>query len=247
MSQNSRFAVVVSFYDARPQGDLFRLVTVINRFNCKKFLVVNSDKATQMQKASAGANLVGWSVFLRPNQGMNIGAWSSTIPWLQDVDFILFLQDECMIISNDFLEAYAHELSKPNVGMTGESLNPKWNKSWEDVAQSTLNYPLSVEPSGSIITRVDFYKKCLSHWEIEHGKYASHLRALTWGFPSKVLSELESFPVGTSKEQCIAAEIAVSKKVEQLGYQVTQVHEQQFNYIQHREWRSDGLSKQASL
>ena len=243
---SSKIAVIVSFFDSRPQNDLFELVKSLGRFNCLKFLVVNSDKVLEQRSIPGGPTLKGWSVFVRPNHGMNIAAWSSMIPLLEQAEAALFLQDECQIISDDFLEAYMHELSKPDVGMTGESLNPKWNRRWEEVAQSALNYSISDVASGQVMTRVDFYKKSLSRWGIAHGNDASHLRALTWGFPVRVLSKLKAFPQGGSKEECIAAEIAVSKQVEQLGYRVTQVHEQPFNYIQHREWRTDGLSKRGS-
>ena len=57
------------------------------------------------------------------------------------------------------------------------------------------------------------------------------------------MEKISPFPIGNTKEECIASEIAVSKKVEQLGLKVTQINERPFKYISHIEWKLDGSSK----
>ena len=83
----------------------------------------------------------------------------------------------------------------------------------------------------------------MKKWGIKPGLTGLHLRSLVWGFKREVLEELFPFPIGKTKEECIASEIAVSKKVEQLGLKVTQIHKKPFKYISHVEWKLDGSSK----
>jgi hypothetical protein len=80
-------------------------------------------------------------------------------------------------------------------------------------------------------------------WGINPGVTGRHLRSLVWGFSNESLSRLGGFPIGSTKEECIASEIAVSKKIEQLGLSVTQISDTPFTFFKHEEWRADGTSK----
>jgi len=67
---------------------------------------------------------------------------------------------------------------------------------------------------------------------------------LVWAFRRDTLQRIKAFPIGRTKEECIAAEIATSKWVEQHGGRIAQVGPLPFQYIQHKEWRVDGSHKQ---
>ena len=83
----------------------------------------------------------------------------------------------------------------------------------------------------------------MKKWGIAHGKSGLHLRSLIWGFKREILEKIFPFPIGKNKEECIASEIAVSKKVEQLGFKVTQIDENPFRNIAHIEWDLKGHNK----
>jgi hypothetical protein len=68
---------------------------------------------------------------------------------------------------------------------------------------------------------------------------------LIWGFSALTLNAMNGFRVGRNKEECIAAEIAASKAVQEHGKQIAQVTELAFGYIQHKEWNTDGSHKLA--
>ena len=79
--------------------------------------------------------------------------------------------------------------------------------------------------------------------EYQSWKNATHLRSLIWSFKNETVRKIQGFPIGINKGECIASEIAVSKKIEALGLQIKQVDSAPFKYIHHTEWNRDGFSK----
>jgi hypothetical protein len=175
---------------------------------------------------------------------MNIGGWNEAFQQRPDFERYIFLQDECRIVANDFLSAYVDRLKDPEIDMLGENLNPQWNRPWAEIASSGLNYPVHITPGSPAIMRTAFYLACLHNWGISPGTNGAHLRALVWAFRRDTLQRIKAFPIGRTKEECIAAEIATSKWVEQHGGRIAQVGPLPFQYIQHKEWRVDGSHKQ---
>ena len=127
--------------------------------------------------------------------------------------------------------------------MTGESINYKWANKWEDIVSSDLNYIVGYNALKKPIYRVQYYLSLMKKWGIKPGLTGKHLRSLVWGLKKEVLEKISPFPIGKTKEECIASEIAISKKVEQLGLKVTQINKTPFKYISHLEWKLDGSSK----
>jgi hypothetical protein len=78
---------------------------------------------------------------------------------------------------------------------------------------------------------------------IDAGNTGFHLRSLCWAFRGDVLRAMGGFPIGKNKGECIAAEIGVSRKVLQLGFEFDQITPNPFCYIGHGEWKADGSSK----
>ena len=111
------------------------------------------------------------------------------------------------------------------------------------MANSGINYVVGYDMHKKPVYRVQYYFSLLKPWLIQPGENGRHLRSLIWGFKKETLNKISSFPIGKTKEECIVTEMAVSKKVEQIGLKVTQVHKKSFKYISHIEWKLDGTSK----
>jgi hypothetical protein len=233
--------IVVSYYAKRTREHLDALLSQLEAHGHDTLIVTNSDSARAGQLSRESRNR--WS-FERPNVGMNIGAWAAGWCALPTYEYYLFLQDECRIERDDFLEAYIAALNQPRVGLVGETINPKWAQPWAGL----LNGPLdTVEPEheidGRSTSRVRTYLHYLGTWGIEPGSTATHLRSLVWFTRRGVIEEIGGFPAGRNRGECIAAEIAVSRAIEQRGYRVMQASDEPFTYISHAEWRRDGWRK----
>lgn len=230
--------VVISHYEKRDKNDLINLLNQLHLIKEKIILVINRDNCFEENFYFND----GGVVVERPNLGMNIGGWSSAIKYCKEFEHVIFLQDECEIADFAFLEHYSYLLNNPEIGMVGESINPRWIDRWEVLRAMPVNYNLQTMNDKSI-TRIDFYHECFRSWGITPGETGRHLRALIWGFKNTVLQKIEQFPTGRNKEECIAAEIGVSKLVEQCGFRVVQSSDNPFSFIRHKEWRQDGWSK----
>ncbi len=230
--------IVVSHYDARIKAHLFSLLEQLSIISTDVVVVINNDSSVDIKISE----IFGVAAITRPNQGMNIAAWYTAYSLFSNYDFYIFLQDECFIKDDNFISSYLSMLSIPDIGLVGESINPKWDRSWIDIANSNLNYSLT-SGGNSSITRVDYYLSQLKKWSINPGYSGRHMRALIWAFRKSVLDAMPPFPIGTNKEECIAAEIAISKQIESMGLKVSQTSNIPFSLIGHYEWRSDGISK----
>lgn len=236
---NANVLVVVSYYSARTSFYLKKLLSDIAKCHQNLLIVINKDECSD----EGHGFFEGHHVLVRPNIGMNIGAWDAAYKHFPQYEYYIFLQDECQLVRDDFVSVYKNELDKNDVGMTGESINYKWDQSWNEMLQSPINYPINLSLGIGSSSRVEYYLEKMKSWNIDPGFSGHHLRSLVWGFKGETLSRLNGFPIGLSKEECIASEIAISKKVEQLGLKVTQVSQNPFSCFKHGEWRADGFSK----
>ena len=235
----SKLLITISHYNKRDKINLINLINSLTNEKCDLFIVINDDNC----KVEQLGYFYNVQTLTRPNTGMNIGSWNAAYLNNKDYDFYLFLQDECKILEKSFIACYINELSKKEVGMTGESINNKWDNKWNFLANSRINYLVGYDIHKKPVYRVQYYFSLLKTWLIEPGENGRHLRSLIWGFKNETLNKISSFPIGKTKEECIVSEIAVSKKVEQIGLKVTQVHKKPFKYISHIEWKLDGTSK----
>ena len=231
--------ITISHYNKRKKNDLINLINSLQNQSCDLLIVINDDNC-MLERSDTFYNT---KTLIRPNTGMNIGAWNASFLKNRTYDFYIFLQDECQILDSTFIDKYIDELSKKDVGMTGESVNYKWAKSWVYLAKSALNYKVGYNINKIPVFRVQYYFNLLKKWKIDPGQNGIHLRSLVWGFKKETLDKISPFPIGITKEECIAAEIGVSKKIEQLNYKVTQVSTKPFKHISHIEWKLDGSSK----
>ncbi len=237
----NNFLLVISHYNSRPKNLLKKLIKSTENLKIDRLIVINDDLVENNNFKKESTNLF----FLnRPNIGMNIGSWNDAFFTLPNYEYYVFIQDECVILNDNFVHFYKDYLNEKDIGMIGESINPKWNSSWETLLNSPLN---SVDndhlENGLPVPRVAFYLSMLKKWKINPSNNASHLRSLIWGFKNNVLKQINGFPVGSNKGECIAAEIGVSKKIEAIGLQIQQVKKDPFSFIYHTEWNKNGYSK----
>ncbi len=237
---SKKFTAVISNYAPRGDHYALRLAEEVHSLVDEVLIVINDDDC-DVPSITEGSPIV----IKRPNIGMNIGAWSAAISYCDPNSDVIFLQDECRVVNPNFVERYQRFFANKEVGMIGESLNLKWNRSWDVMAKSPLNYWLTEE--GRYEKRIDFYLRCLRSWNIDPGSGGLHLRALVWSFSSGALRKIQRFPLGRSKEECIAAEIAVSKLVNQLGFEFVQSDPNAFSFFRHEEWEPDGSRKKLTF
>jgi hypothetical protein len=235
-------AIIVSFYAERSNSDLLSLTSQLKRYNAHIIVVMNSDQVSNISVEKIDPEM---SVIVRPNTGMNIGAWQAGFNNISEFQNYIFMQDECVIQREDFLDAYKELLDGTKNGLIGESINPRWDSPWSILQKSGLNTKIELtdQKSNVPLRRVDYYIAMMRRWSIDPGLSGRHLRALVWAARGDNLRRLCGFPIGATKHQCIAAEIAVSRKIESLDLRVVQSHEQPFHYISHVEWKRDGMSK----
>lgn len=229
--------IVVSHYAARSLTPLDSLLTQLKLITNNILVIINDDNVINDQFSIYS----GVKCIRRKNIGMNIGAWWTGFSNFPNYEYYIFLQDECVILKNNFIDIYKSLLGNKQIGLIGESINFKWDKSWSDLSESPLNY--KINNNIFLISRVDFYLEMFRKWGINPGASGIHMRSLVWGISRLTLEKMGSFPLGSNKEECIAAEIAVSKKIESLSLSVQQTSAKPFFYIKHIEWQSNGLNK----
>ncbi|MGE3251220.1 MAG: hypothetical protein AB7L26_13365 [Hyphomonadaceae bacterium] len=226
--------LVISFFDARPAAALAALLRSLRRRTAgapyEIVIVANRTAAAPLALPEEAA---GVRVLERANEGMNIAAWEHG--WRQSPGFdrIVFLQDDCRIVRAGWLAAFAAALDNPAIGLVGESLNSAWDAPW-DALRARHTDALPGHGDGP---RADFYRACMARWGVDPGSTGRHLRSLVWAARREVLERIGGFPVGRTYGECIAAEIAVSRKVEAAGLRIDQVDRRPFRYIAHAEWR----------
>jgi len=228
--------VIICYYDERSIDDLLALIASIDDYDpgypIEITIVVNQNKQRCIDVSSTKYKT---NILYRQNQGMNIGAWDYGWRQFKDFDCFIFLQDECRIICNGWVLDYIRALENPQVGLVGESINQRWNRSWSDLQSDSASNLVSSDMKA----RAETYLSFMQRNAISSGSNARHLRSLVWAFKKSTLDAINGFPLGENYEECIAAEIAVSKKVEVLGMDIAQIDPQQpFSRIVHTEWSS---------
>lgn len=240
MYKKKSIEIIISYYYARPLDRLIALLVSLSEFRDQITVVVNGNLGDLTPLYAQGVRVI-----LRENEGMNIGAWSRGFLERGDADLYIFLQDECFLKRRNFVQAIESIFrSNGSLGMVGESLNPRWAKPWELLNSEGVNvYEVEHLINGIPSRRVDTYLHFMHSWGIKPGASGAHLRSLVWALPGEVMRALGGFPIGRNRGECIAAEIAVSRKVIMMGYQISQISESPFTFFGHSEWRPDGFSK----
>lgn len=191
----------------------------------------------------------------RPNTGMNIGAWDWGWRINKCSSEFLFLQDEVVLNSSNWLAQFHEKLCSvtkshhTQLGLIGESWNYRWDHAWDILGKSALNRPPAGTASNPFMDkgtgRVDRIRDTLLTWHIPEGSSGGHLRSLVWYTNQESLAAIGGFHIGSDFDGCVAAEIAVSRHIASLGGACCQLRERPFSVFWHPEWRRDGLSKRS--
>ena len=233
--------VVISYYDRRPIHNLLELISSLYQYPAgEEFdvcVVVNRTKNDSIAIPHLSADCIRY----RHNVGMNIGAWDNGWRTCPGYKHYLFLQDECYVIRDDWLAGYRAVIERQGVGMVGESLNMLWDKPWSELSKLFTGVVLPEHGiEGKCINRVDFYLDFLKANGVDPGQGGKHLRSVVWFLSAAVLKEIDGFLIGRNYGECIAAEIATSKKIEALRLDFVQANAQEeFFYTRHLEYNQD--------
>lgn len=177
----------------------------------------------------------------RPNIGFNIAAWEDGWRSINAKNY-LFLQDDCFILDDNWYSAFIDRFySDPTLGLLGERINPNWNRPWSELKESYFNkvvHYYDFAMGFDLFPNVDNYLEYLNASQIPCGEKADHLQSLVLFTTRSILLEIGGFPLpdNKTKGRAVAAEIAISKKIQSKGYKIDIVGEHPFTYIGHREW-----------
>ena len=79
----------------------------------------------------------------------------------------------------------------------------------------------------------------MKRWRVDPGLSGRHLRSVVWAASRDTLTLIDGFPIGADYGECIAAEIAVSRKCEANKRRLVQVRDAHFHFVHHREWTQE--------
>jgi hypothetical protein len=230
--------VVVCHYNARPVADLTTLLTGLRRrlaggpFDV--LVVVNQAVAEPLVLPAACGP---WDVYYRPNTGFNLGAWDRGWRARPGYGGYLFLQEECHVVRDGWLGAFARCGAEPGVGLVGECLSPTWDAPWEELARRFRgarlpDHAVAGQPADRLSCYWDFFRRRGIH----PGPRGDHLQSLVLFARRAVLEAVGGFPPCQTYGEAVAAEIGLSKQVQALGLTLRQVGAAPFTYFEHPQW-----------
>ncbi len=236
----SRVLVVVSYYDARPIDDLERLLVALRTtpagwpFDLR--VVVNRDRDRPLALAERHPAV---EFLERPNEGYNIGAWEHGWRSAGTYDGYLFLQHECTLEGEGWLAPFVQRAAEPGVGLVGERLNPAWDAPWAEIETRYAGHSLpGHQIDGRPAERLPTYAHFFARQGIDRGARGDHLQTLVLFATRATLEAIGGFPVGRDYGEAIAAEIAISKRVQAHGLRICEVGDRPFRHVSHPQWKN---------
>lgn len=233
---------IIAHYSGLKSDSLKSLIDQVLIFGCKIVVVINVHLKVNSALEVYDEGPICW--VKRENTGMNIGAWRAGYELFPDFEYYHFLQSECWVKHDSFLEAYVQMLSSTSqIGLLGESVNTTYGLPYRELACSEHidnraffemdNYSYNRNYKTKVYKRIELYKFFHSRWGFDSTSFSwRHLRSVNWSARGDLLKDLR-FPVGRSKHECIAAEIVVSLMVADLGFCVEQSASSEFSFLGH--------------
>lgn len=233
-------AVVISHWTGHRRALLSKLLAGMRRHApgtpYSLCIVVNGGDSAPVQAADLSAPAgVQPVVVNRANHGYNIGAWDAGWHAMPGHDAYLFLQSECFIRRAGWADAFAWRLANdPGVGVLGEAV--MWDRmGWDYVKRATAR-DLGGQWAGPGENPIDVYRAALARRGIPEGEEATHVQSLVLAMRGPLLERMGGLPVGETYQEAVAAEVAISRQAEALGYRVARVAGAPFHFIGHRQW-----------
>jgi hypothetical protein len=228
--------VVISHYNAWPTDRLVALLDqtreIPSGYPFRYLIAVNRaiDRDLELPERYAGIEIV-----YRENTGYNLGAWNYAWRLSAPADYYLFLQEEVRIVRPNWLGAFIREISKPSIGMVGESM--AWSGlDWRRVEYFHIGSEFQGHPSEVPIDHIGGVKRFLKAKGIPLSERAEHMQAFILAMRRDVLERIDGFLVGLTKGDAIACEVAVTHQVVALGLKVEQIGWLPFKYIFQPQW-----------
>ncbi len=180
-------------------------------------------------------------VFVRDNAGYNLGAWDYAWRHLPDHDYFLFLQDDCIVSKNGWLQDFITcFVSTPRCGLVGENVERTWDKPWSELCSpSSQSDPQKNREVQQRAIWADFFREKLRDWNIPEGDTGRHITAVVQFISRTILEEVGGYNSGNTKAEATAAEVAFSRKIAARGYALVQVGRWRHSRIGHPQWPSN--------
>lgn len=231
-----RNAVVVSTWSGNPSRYLFDLCESLNRHPAgTDYALVLSANGLDYSPPPELAPLFT-EIFIRENTGYNLGAWDHAWRRLPGYDYVLFLQDDCVVLRDNWLQHFIRCFeSTPNCGLVGETLQKGWGRPWAVLTNSQRMDRKDREPVKRAAW-ASFIRQMLAQWSVPEGPTGLHITSVVHFTSRSILEEVDGYNLGRTKEEVIAAEIGFSRKIEALGYTLVQIGRRRHTVIGHRQW-----------
>jgi hypothetical protein len=239
--QGERTALVVSVWSGNPESYLASLCASLDRYPAgvpyDAFLTANGPEYRVPRELASRFR----EVWVRPNEGYNLGAWDHAWRRLPEYERFLFIQDDCRALRAGWLRDFARAFDGvPRCGAVGEHLNRAWDRPWDEL-EARGRPAEGLQWEGVPVSRATFYRRSLRRWGVAEGPTARHLTTVVQYTSRAVLEEVGGYRHGRTYHEAIAAEIAFSRSVEASGRELVQVGRRRHSRIGHREWASDAL------
>ena len=242
--------VIISYWTGRSTRNLLRLLKQIHSYDAQAPFFVTivcnggDQDPLQLPQCFQKYNI---TILNRINAGYNIGAWDYGWRNTVDSDYFLFLQDECYIRKEGWLRTFLLKMSEfPRIGLVGETIN--WNKPWEELRNNPdVARCLNKDGQPKLFNSVDFLLDFLHCEGIHAGQTAEHLQSLVLFSSRSILQKIDGFLHKDIYAEAVGAEIAISKKVISLGYDIATVSNESFCYIGHPEWTHSRIRGKVKL
>lgn len=177
----------------------------------------------------------------RENIGYNIAAWDHG--WKIDPrhDFYLFLQSECFLKQQGWVEAFEFRMTRDSgIGLLGEKI--LWDReTWPFVRAATdRDLGAAAWPKDEPRHPIDTYKALIEQAGIPPGELGTHVPTIIHFTSRNILEEIGGYPfLGPSYREAVATEVGISRLIESRGYRVCQLKNDPFAYIGHRQWTAE--------
>ena len=217
-----RSLVVVSHWDAHPIDPLVHLLRRLREVPAgapfEVLAVVNGDGRTP---PALPPDLADTPLRLRVNAGYNIGAWDEGWRIGPPVDFLLFLQDECVPERPGWLAAFHAAARRPRTGLVGEAESRFFG--WRKL---DAMWP-------------EFRRRCEAlapEVGVPPGFDPTHVQMTVLGARREVLEASGGFLTGDDKAGAVAGEILTSVRLRHMGFVNRQVAWLPDTWISHPQW-----------
>lgn len=248
MSCKADTCVVICYWTGRSPKPLYKLLKGMRKFAAGApfdvMIVCNGGdtKPFDIPEDYLGLNV---RVINRENQGWNLGAWDAGWRAAAPYKNFLFLQSECFIKSEGWLSRFLHRFETDSgVGLLGEKI--MWDKmTWNFIKSNT---EIDFGKDSKAAKTIDQYRANLLNADIEPGELGTHVISIILFTSRNILEKINGFPLmGESYVEAVSCEIAFSKRIQEMGFRISQLADDAFFKIGHIQFTEIDRRKQRTL